>query len=34
MQINTQIGYLALNGLFDRKGLDPDLFGAYERKGK
>ena len=24
---------IALKGLFDRKGLDPDLFGAYDRKG-
>ena len=27
-----QIGNVALSGLFDRKGLDPDLFGAYDRK--
>ena len=25
---------IALKGLFDRKGLDPGLFGAYDRKGK
>ena len=24
---------IALKGLFDRKGLDPALFGAYDRKG-
>jgi len=24
---------IALKGLFDRKGLDPELFGAYDRKG-
>ena len=24
---------VALKGLFDRKGLDPELFGAYDRKG-
>ena len=23
----------ALIGLFDRKGLDPEMFGAYDRKG-
>ncbi len=28
-----QIGNIALKGLFDRKGLDPSLFGAYDRKG-
>jgi hypothetical protein len=28
-----QIGNLALKGIFDRKGLDPSLFGAYDRKG-
>jgi len=28
-----QIGNLALKGIFDRKGLDPELFGAYDRKG-
>ncbi|WDI43202.1 metallophosphoesterase family protein [Bremerella sp. P1] len=28
-----QMGNIALKGLFDRKGLDPDLFGAYDRKG-
>ena len=28
-----QIGNIALKGLFDRKGLDPELFGAYDRKG-
>jgi len=28
-----QIGNIALKGLFDRRGLDPDLFGAYDRKG-
>lgn len=29
-----QIGNIALKGVFDRKGLDPELFGAYDRKGK
>jgi len=24
---------IALKGIFDRKGLDPELFGAYDRKG-
>jgi len=28
-----QIGNIALKGLFDRKGLDPAMFGAYDRKG-
>ena len=28
-----QIGNIALKGLFNRKGLDPDMFGAYDRKG-
>lgn len=28
-----QIGNIALKGIFDRKGLDPSLFGAYDRKG-
>jgi hypothetical protein len=28
-----QIANIALQGLFDRKGLDPSLFGAYDRKG-
>ena len=28
-----QIGNIALKGLFNRKGLDPELFGAYDRKG-
>jgi hypothetical protein len=28
-----QIGNIALKGLFDRRGLDPELFGAYDRKG-
>ena len=27
------IANIALKGLFDRKGLDPSLFGAYDRKG-
>jgi len=27
------MGNIALKGLFDRKGLDPSLFGAYDRKG-
>jgi len=27
-----QMGNIALKGLFDRKGLDPELFGAYDRK--
>jgi len=24
---------IALKGLYDRKGLDPSMFGAYDRKG-
>ena len=28
-----EIANIALKGLFDRKGLDPSLFGAYDRKG-
>lgn len=28
-----QMGNIALKGLYDRKGLDPELFGAYDRKG-
>ena len=28
-----EIGNIALKGLFDRKGLDPEMFGAYDRKG-
>ena len=28
-----QIANIALKGLFDRKGLDPSMFGAYDRKG-
>jgi hypothetical protein len=28
-----QIANIALKGVFDRKGLDPELFGAYDRKG-
>jgi len=28
-----QIGNIALKGLFDRRGLDTTLFGAYDRKG-
>jgi len=28
-----QMGNIALKGVFDRKGLDPELFGAYDRKG-
>ena len=28
-----QIGNIALKGVFDRKGLDPEMFGAYDRKG-
>lgn len=28
-----EIGNIALKGVFDRKGLDPDMFGAYDRKG-
>jgi hypothetical protein len=28
-----QIGNIALKGLFDRKGLDPEMFGAYDRNG-
>jgi len=28
-----EMANIALKGLFDRKGLDPSLFGAYDRKG-
>jgi len=28
-----EIGNIALKGIFDRKGLDPALFGAYDRSG-
>ena len=28
-----EMGNIALKGLFDRRGLDPELFGAYDRKG-
>jgi len=28
-----QVANIALKGLFDRKGLDPEMFGAYDRKG-
>ena len=28
-----EMGNIALKGLFDRKGIDPSLFGAYDRKG-
>jgi hypothetical protein len=28
-----EIANIALKGIFDRKGLDPSLFGAYDRKG-
>jgi 3',5'-cyclic AMP phosphodiesterase CpdA len=28
-----QIGNIALKGIFGRQGLDPSLFGAYDRKG-
>jgi len=28
-----QIANIALKGVFDRKGLDPEMFGAYDRKG-
>lgn len=28
-----QFGNIALKGVFDRKGLDPSMFGAYDRKG-
>ncbi len=27
------MGSIALKGIFDRKGLDPSLFGAYDLKG-
>jgi len=32
-EAGPQLGNIALKGLFDRKGLDPSLFGAYDRKG-
>jgi hypothetical protein len=28
-----EIGNIALKGIFDRKGLDPSMFGAYDRSG-
>jgi len=28
-----EMGNIALKGLFDRKGLDPSMFGSYDRKG-
>jgi len=28
-----QLANIALKGLYDRKGLDPEMFGAYDRKG-
>ena len=28
-----EIANIALKGVFDRQGLDPSLFGAYDRKG-
>ncbi len=28
-----EIANIAFKGIFDRKGLDPDMFGAYDRKG-
>jgi hypothetical protein len=28
-----EMANIALKGVFDRKGLDPSLFGAYDRKG-
>jgi len=28
-----EIANIALKGIFDRKGLDPSMFGAYDRKG-
>jgi hypothetical protein len=33
MEDGPEIGNIALKGIFDRKGLDPDMFGAYDRKG-
>jgi len=30
---SPQLGNIALKGIFDRKGLDPSMFGAYDRKG-
>ncbi len=32
-ETGPQIANIALKGVFDRKGLDPELFGAYDRKG-
>ena len=31
--IGPHMANIALKGLYDRKGLDPELFGAYDRKG-
>jgi len=33
MEDGPEIANIALKGIFDRKGLDPDMFGAYDRKG-
>ena len=30
---SPQMGNIALKGIFDRKGLDPEMFGAYDRSG-
>ena len=32
-RVGNPVGKGSLKGLFDRKGLDPSLFGAYDRKG-
>jgi hypothetical protein len=32
-EAGPEIANIALKGIFDRKGLDPELFGAYDRKG-
>ena len=30
----AEIANIALQGIFDRKGLDPAMFGAYDRSGR
>ena len=32
-EAGPEIGNIALKGIFDRKGLDTAMFGAYDRKG-
>ena len=32
-EAGPEIANIGLKGIFDRRGLDPELFGAYDRKG-